>query len=378
VASAGRPRPCLELLEDRCALTGLFGLLDPLSWAVLAAQVGRASSGSTPSAVSAPSVEVHPGQSIQAAVDAAAPGTVIFIDPGTYNQAVTVSKPDIFLAGLGGPGGVVLANPGGADNGITVNPGAFGFALFNVNVQGFDDNGVLLTGVDLFLISGVTAANDGEYGLFPVFSANGLIANSTTSGNSDTGIYVGQSLDVAVLGNTSHNNDNGIEIENSLHALVAGNRSFDNTVGILVDLLPGLPVTVGGKTLVADNIVSDNNFPNPGAPNDISAIEPTGVGIFVLGTDGTRVDNNLVLGNASVGVGVASVELLELLGGTPVFGIRPNPSHTQVRDNVIFGGGLSVDLLWDGSGHDNVWSGNSFLTSLSLLPFPSSPSPTGR
>ena len=80
-------------------------------------------------------------------MDNASPGTVIFIDPGTYSQTVNVSRPDIFLVGLGGPGGVVLTNPGGADNGINVNPGANGFALFNVNVQGFDDNGVVLTGV---------------------------------------------------------------------------------------------------------------------------------------------------------------------------------------------------------------------------------------
>jgi parallel beta-helix repeat protein len=365
VASVGRPRPCLEPLEERCALSGLFQPLDPLTWTVLAAQVERASGQAAPSAVNAPSVEVHPGQSIQATVDAASPGTVVFIDPGTYNQTVSVSKPDIFLVGLGGPGGVVLTNPGWADNGITANPGANGFGLFNVSVQGFDYNGVILTGVRRFLISGVTAANDGEYGIFPVFSANGLIANSSTSGNSDTGIYVGQSLDVGVLGNTSHDNDNGIEIENTINALVAGNRSFDNTVGILVDLLPGLPVTVGAGTLVADNLVTDNNLPNPGAPNDISAIEPLGVGIFVLGTDGTRVDSNLVLGNGRVGVGVASVDLLALLGGVPVFGIQPNPSHVQVRDNVVLGGGPSVDLLWDGSGQGNVWSGNTFLTSFS-------------
>ncbi len=365
MASVGRPRPCLEILEERCVLSGLLQPLGPLPWTALAAQVERASSQAAPAPVNAPSVEVHPGQSIQAAVDGAGPGTVIFIDPGTYNQTVSISKPDIFLVGLGAPGGVVLANPGGADNGIAVNPGANGFALFNVRVQGFDDNGVILTGVRRFLVSGVTAANDGEYGIFPVFSANGLIANNSTSGNSDTGIYVGQSLDVAVLGNSSHDNDNGIEIENSINSLVAGNRSFHNTVGILVDLLPFLPVTVGADTLVADNLVTDNNLPNPGAPNDISAVEPAGVGIFVLGTDATRVDGNLVLGNEGVGVGVASTDLLALLGGVPVFGIQPDPSHTQVRDNVVLGGGMSVDLLWDGSGVGNVWSGNTFLTSFS-------------
>ena len=154
---------------------------------------------------------------------------------------------------------------------------------------------------------------------------------------------------------------------------MAGNRSFDNTVGILVDLLPDLPVKVGFNTLVTDNIVTGNNYPNPGAPNDISDLEPSGVGIFVLGTTGTRVENNLVLGNDGIGVGVASTAVIGLLGGVPVFGIQPNPTNTQVRDNFVFGGGLSVDLFWDGTGQDNVWSGNTFRTSFSLLPFPSGP-----
>ncbi len=364
-----RSRPCLEPLEDRYALSA-GGLLNPLAWLSVAVQAEVAANRGTPSGVHAPTVEVHPGQSIQAAVDAASPGTVLFIDPGTYQQTVNVSTPDLFLVGLGS---VVLENPGGADNGINVNPGANGFALFHVSVQNFDDNGVVLTGVQRFLLSGVNAANDGEYGLFPVFSANGLISGCSASGNSDTGIYVGQSLDVAVLGNTAQHNDNGIEIENSVNALVAGNMSFNNTVGILVDLLPDLPVKIGGNTLVAGNVVAFNNLPNPGAPNDVSALEPSGAGIVVLGTAGTRVENNLVLGNETVGIGVASTDLLAALGGGPVLGILPNPSFTQVRDNVIFGGGFSLDLGWDGTGIRNVFADNTYFTSFSLRPFSSGP-----
>jgi parallel beta-helix repeat protein len=367
-----RPRPCLEALEDRYALNA-GGPLNPLAWLSLAARAELASDRATPSALHAPTAEVRPGQSIQAAVDAAAPGTVILIDPGTYHQTVNVSTPDLFLVGLGGPGGVVLENPGGAGNGINVNPGANGFALFNLSVQDFDDNGVVLTGVQRFLVSGVNAANDGQYGIFPVSSANGLVSRCSASGNSDTGIYVGQSLDVAVLGNVAHDNDNGIEIENSVNALVAANQSVNNTVGILVDLLPDLPVKVGGNTLVAGNVVAFNNHPNPQAPNDVSALEPSGAGIFILGTDGTRVENNLVLGNEIIGVGVASTELLAALGGGPVLGILPNPSFTRVTGNVIFGGGLSIDLGWDGTGIHNVFDNNTYFTSLSLRPFPSGP-----
>src|SRR5438874_2344334 len=55
---------------------------------------------------------VHPGQSIQAAVDAASPGATIVVEPGTYNESITVSKPHIHLVGqeTRRGGGVVLQN----------------------------------------------------------------------------------------------------------------------------------------------------------------------------------------------------------------------------------------------------------------------------
>ncbi len=43
---------------------------------------------------------VHKGSSIQKAVDAASPGQTIWIEAGTYNEAVSVKKPNISLIGL--------------------------------------------------------------------------------------------------------------------------------------------------------------------------------------------------------------------------------------------------------------------------------------
>jgi parallel beta-helix repeat protein len=283
------PRLHLESLESRIVPNGANQPLDPLTWLFLVEQVEQVASGRSsvpPSqAVSAPSVEVHAGQSIQAAVDAANPGTIIFLDPGTYNQTVNVNKPDIFLVGLGGSGAdVMIANPGGASNGINVTASGAGFVLLNVAVQGFDTNGVFLNGVDRFWIDRVTASNDGQYGLFPSHSSNGLIARSTANGNSDTGIYVGQSLNVFVLANTTFGNVNGIEVENAVNVLVASNNSSNNTAGILVDLLPGLDFPFAENVLVENNVVDNNNLANFGPPGDIASAVPSGTGIFVLWT----------------------------------------------------------------------------------------------
>lgn len=64
------------------------------------------------------------GASIQAAIDAAAPGGTIVLRPGTYRESITIDKPNLTLIGLGGPAGneVILENPGGAPRTASTSP----------------------------------------------------------------------------------------------------------------------------------------------------------------------------------------------------------------------------------------------------------------
>jgi parallel beta-helix repeat protein len=318
---------------------------------------------------------VSNGASIQAALDAAAPGAVIHIQPGTYAEALTVTRPGIKLIGLrDASGGVVIQNPGDEEDGVTVTDAADDFALVNVTVRGFEENGVILTGVDGFLLSGITAEDDGEYGLFPVHSSHGVIERCTASGHSDTGIYVGQSADVVVRHSVAFANVNGIEIENSSDVKVIANDTYDNVAGILLVLLPGLDVKVSRGVLVSGNRVHDNNRANFAAPGEIEAAVPSGSGILIVGVDRARVEENTVAGNAFTGIAVGSTLLLGALAGLPpeaFADIEPNPDGVRVRNNVATGNGAApsipflpgVDLLWDGSGTTNCWSDNTFITS---------------
>src|SRR5262249_42404866 len=151
------------------------------------------------------------------------------------------------------------------------------------------ENGVVLTGVKGFQLAHVTAKNDGEYGIFPVFSSNGVIEESSASGHRDTGIYVGQSKNVQILDSKAFGNVIGIEIENSSNVQAIGNESYDNTAGILVDLLPGLEVSSAKDNSVIGNYVHDNNHANFAVPGEIESFVPPGVGILVLGADRTTV-----------------------------------------------------------------------------------------
>jgi parallel beta-helix repeat protein len=323
-------------------------------------------------------IVVHKNGSIQAAVNAAKPGMLIQIEPGTYAEAVKVSQAGIRLVGLTNSKGegVILQNPGDVETGITVVQGADGFSLENITLQNFSENGILLTGVNGFYLAHIQAVNNGEYGIFPVFCSHGVIEYCTANGHADTGIYVGQSSDVVIRLNKVFDNVNGIESENSDNIVITLNESYNNTLGIFADLLPGLKITSSKNIRIISNFVKNNNHPNFSPPGDLAAVVPSGIGILVLGTDQTTVERNLVTGNNFTGIVVFSTLVLGTLAGLPpeaFADIEPNPDGTKVIANILSKNGLlppslpiplpGVDLLWDGSGVNNCWSVNIFKTS---------------
>lgn len=320
----------------------------------------------------APAVVVHAGASIQEAINNADAGSTIKIEAGTYKESLVVNKPGMTLAG---EDGVILQNPGDEEDGITVQDAGDGFTLKNITVRDFEENGVVLRHVDGFLLSHVTAIHNGEYGLFPVFSRHGIIEHCKASGHSDTGIYVGQSTDVAINQNQAYDNVNGIEVENCLRVVVDKNQSVHNVVGILSVLLPGLVVKEASDIVITNNQVRDNNHENFAEAGELEAFVPAGSGILIVGTDNTLVQDNHVSGNEFTGIAVVSTLVLGALAHLPpeaFADIEPNPDGVHVISNVVKDNGAAppaglpfpgVDLLWDGSGHNNCWSRNIYNTS---------------
>src|SRR6266536_2904873 len=308
---------------------------------------------------------------------------LIKIEPGTYTEAITVAKAGIKLVGVTENGtGVIIQNPGDEEDGISVTDAGDGFTLQNVTVRNFEENGVLLNGVDNFTISHVTTIDNGEYGIFPVHSSHGVIEHCSASGHSDTGIYVGQSSDVNMQFNFAFENVNGLEVENSSNINVTHNQSYNKVCGMLIDLLPGKNVKTSTNVYIANNHVSKNNNVNFGEPGELESFVPSGLGILVLGTDETTIEKNTVTDNNFAGITVFSTLVLGALAGIPpeaFADIEPNPDGARIQNNVVQQNGAAppslpiplpgVDLLWDGSGVNNCWSDNHFKTSYpSLLP----------
>jgi parallel beta-helix repeat protein len=353
-----------------------------------------------PGITSARTINVHVGQSIQAAVNHAHPGDRIFIGPGVYRErsrpcptepghtcAVSVRKDDISL--IGRPKNnepVVIQNRGGQDIGLSVgvtgDPSCLtdesarvqGSLISDVQVNGFGDDGVLLFCVDAWRVTNVQTIDDNEYGIFPSHVGPGRVDNSFASGANDTGIYIGQSHDVEIDHNTATGNVSGFEIENSTAVSAHDNESYGNTGGILSFTLPGLDVTSNHDNDIGNNSVHDNNKANTCVdPADSVCQVPPGTGILIDAADTNTVHQNTVRDNDSYGIAVAN-----FCTGKPPEACDPPPADidifadgNHIVSNDVTGNGsnpsvdpvFAVDLAWDTTGTDNCWSGNTFGTS---------------
>lgn len=319
---------------------------------------------------------VGPGESIQAAVDAASPGDTIRVQPGVYREAVVITTDDLELEGKG----AVVEPPEsseptpcddpeatGAGNGFCVL-GVVDFETGEVSdpvedvtirgftVRGFPGNGIIALGALGAEFAHNVAEDNEEYGIAAFVSSGTRILSNRTSGSEEAGIYVGDSPDanVTVRGNETFDNLFGIFLRNAEGGSVAFNRSHGNCLGILV--LGDAPGPAGEFSLTA-NAVRDNTRVCPAGEE---APPLSGVGIALVGAHDNTLRFNLITGNRpggptafSGGVVVVSGIAEEGATGTPSTGNR-------VSGNLVLGN--DPDLFWDEQG-DNEFTANICRTS---------------
>ncbi len=314
-------------------------------------------------------VEVHPGESIESAVERAGRGGTVLVHPGVYHESILVVHHGVTIAAVHRGGErPVIDGRGRLKDGIL----ALGnrFALEGIALRGFRGNAVAARGARRVAFRDLTIEEPGLYGIYPVSCQEVSVDRCRVSGARDAGIYVGQSEDVLVVDCEVSGNVVGIEIENSRAARVFHNHAHDNTGGILVVLLPFLPSKAAEATRVIGNRVVNNNKPNFADPGAMVASVRQGTGILVIAADRTEVAGNEIRGNGTYGVAVASLRGLYpqsfLPGGTRL-DVEPDPDGNRVHGNRLSENGRDpdprhlkesfpgCDLLWDGSGRENGW-----------------------
>jgi parallel beta-helix repeat protein len=293
----GRVRPALETLECRRVLSTLHVGAD------------------------------EPFHMIQAAVNAAHPGDKILVDPGTYQEQITIPAADNGLS-------LVSLRPLSA---IIKAPSAMTGNKSIVDVAGAHE--VLIAG---FTITGPGATGAGGIGFGIHIDSGGsatIVDNHITKiednpidgAQNGVAIQVGRQSEgttgsATILDNTIDNyQKTGIVVSNAgSHADIFGNtvRGVGPTNVIAQN---GIQISDGATAQVSHNVVSGNIY-TPGTT------QATGILLFNPGT--VRVDHNAVTHND---IGIIAV------GGTGLV-----IDHNRVSHSTFFG------IVLDGAAHSQV------------------------
>lgn len=309
-------------------------------------------------------ITVKPGEKIQDAVDKARPGDTVLISSGTYNEGVVVKRNNITIRGEGqGDTRPVLDGQKQIGNGIIACGDQF--VVENLIVKNYQANGILTNGSDGVTLRDIFADSTGEYGLFPVHSKHILMENNVVTGASDAALYIGQSENVIVRNNEAYGNVTGLEFENTSTGVAENNYLHDNTSGLLVFVLPDLARKETTNNKLVNNRIIGNNLENFGKPGSIVSQVPPGVGVVLLGPDGTEITNNEIRDNRSAAI--ALVSLHTFFSDRKDFDVGTEPENNHIYNNNLVNnaydahpvakkfGFPAVPLIWDGSGGNNRW-----------------------
>jgi hypothetical protein len=416
-----RERTSRPQRRSRAAMPGLRHMLAGLAVMALFGAGANAASAVTARVVSKTKTGTNIYSTIQGAVNAAAPGDWVLIEPGTYAESVLVEKPGLHIRGMN-RNTVILdgQNVAGTEgrNGIEVFK-TNNVSIENLTAKNFDratrdgsngneiwwngGDGTGKIGAEGWHGSYLTAYDTGKfggYGLFVSNSIKGSMQRVYASGFNDSGLYIGACRDCQGKVNeaTVENSALGYSGTNSGGHLIIEKSIFrHNAAGLVPNSLAGddEPPPQDGACNSAQNtsatpkfestsiahctifrqnqMVENNNLTTPA--NSTTAEAPWGVGVEMPGVYADLLENNVIAGNANNGV-----LGFEFPNGEPV------PTFFQFSGNKIInnkfkGNGTSLkafagDVTLEGGMFNTPESGESVNNCVSNNSFTAATFPT--
>ncbi len=289
---------------------------------------------------------------IQSAVDAAGPGDLVLIAPGTYREEVAVTTANLVIRGED-RNTTIIDGERIRSNGILIT--ADGVAVENLTVINPVGNGVFWTGVTGFRGSYLTTIYAGNYGIYAFDSSDGVIEYSLGSGAPDSGFYVGQCdpCNTIVTNVVAEYNGMGYSGTNaSTEMYLIDSIWRHNGAGITPNSLDGEELAPFHDITIVGNLIHDNSRTD--VPFKNATWPSFGNGIIMAGGNTSLVERNRIVNHLGNGIVISpNLDKQFWFSGGNV-----------VRDNVIEGSGradLALAGLADG---DNCFEGNTYTTSL--------------
>jgi hypothetical protein len=322
--------------------------------------------GATPATAAPRTFLVHPGESIQQAVNAARSGDTVLVTPGTYHESVTVSTSRLTLRGMGPstviePAAKASNSCAKGGNGIcvtgTANRAVAGVTVSHLTVTGFAKTGVLGRATDGLTVRKVYAVGNGVWGIAQEQSVRGVFRSNYARNNGDAGLFLANTISkeqgatdtrgTVVQQNRMEGNRIGLTVRRLRNLSVTGNYVTGNCAGVFVVGDENLPRT--GALTVADNVVATNNKSCPKTPR-LPALQ--GSGIVLTGVENTKVNRNLVTGNSGRS---------PLSGGIVLFKsfVGVTSERNRISENTLKGNAPADLVNQETSKANNTFQGNS-------------------
>jgi parallel beta-helix repeat protein len=240
---------------------------------------------------SATTIYVYPGESIQAAVDAAYLGDTILVHSGTYYENVNVTK-QLTLQGVDTGSGKPVVDAGSSGSAITLSADGITLEGFKATNSGWGDAGIKVTSNDN-TITGNNARNNNKNGIDLSGSSNNILTNNNASKNV-FGINLWYySSNNTLSGNVMSSNSfnlvvEGISLSEYIHSIDTTNTVNGKPVYYLVNQKDKqVPNDAGYVGLVNSTNIAVKNL----------ILKKNGEGILLAYTKGSVIENNTVSDN---------------------------------------------------------------------------------
>ncbi|WP_189717638.1 right-handed parallel beta-helix repeat-containing protein [Streptomyces phaeofaciens] len=312
---------------------------------------------------------VHPGQSIQKAVDAAAAGDTVLLTRGTYRQSVNMTASGVTLRGTSRRGVILSPAPATkkkapnscaeAGNGICVvgtkARKVEDVTIADLTVSGFTKNGIHATATDGLTVRHVTAAKNGVWGIATEGSVRGVYRDNTARDNGDAGLFLANTIKeeqgatdtkgTIVARNRLEGNRIGVTVRRLRNLTLARNHLTANCAGVFVVGDENKPKA--GLVTVRDNRIVKNNKSCPKTAR-LDAIQ--GSGIVLTGAEDSLITRNVITGNAGASPLSGGIVLFKSIVGAA--SERNRISDNRLRDNA------PADLVDADTGKGNTFERN--------------------